>query len=169
MGGDGVVPPVFWFVGLMMMRRPLAAWLGTCPPFCEVSCGPSTLVFLDDFLGPSTIRDRFVPMVGWPPGPFASTAFFRRLALGWAALRFFTPPLVLLPVPMRTFPEIMIRGTPCFSARFARSALFGGTRGLRWAWNSLRGTCIASTLTTLSTFSTNRLRAGLSLFHDLDW
>ena len=62
--GMGVVPPVCLLVGLMMRRRPLAAWLGTYPPFCEVSCGPSTLVFLDDFLGPSTIRDRFCTS-GW--------------------------------------------------------------------------------------------------------
>ena len=110
-------------------------------------------------------------MVGWPPGPFAGTSFLRRLALGWAALLSFAPPLVLLPVPMRIFQEIMIRGTPCFSVRFARLALFGGRGGLRWTWNSLGGACVASTLTTLSTFSTlstTRLRAVLPLFHNLD-
>ena len=47
---------------------------------------------------------RFVPVVGRSPSPLASAAFFRRLALGWVALRFFSPPLVLLPVPMRTIP-----------------------------------------------------------------
>ena len=68
--GTGVLPPVFWFVGLMMTRCPLAAWLGTYPadylttPFCQVSCGPSTLVFVDDFLGPLTIRDKFCTN-GW--------------------------------------------------------------------------------------------------------